>query len=154
MVNVATRAAPNTAWCFEMVRPHTYWASALKYAAGFCALAALSTGCATAREGYLYDAQAPRKGSLVFQNANAKSGSVVAVLADGEHCTGNFNTVPAEVQMDDETRQIDREESQTGLAMLECNARHIVRCGFQRDYAGAGYGHCSDTTGHHFDLYF
>jgi hypothetical protein len=126
----------------------------MKYALGLLALAALSQGCAITREGYLYDAKAPRKGSVVFQDAAAKRGQVVAVLANGERCAGAFNTVPGIVQMDDETGQVAREESQTGLAILECNPKHIVRCGFQRDYAGAGYGHCSDNTGHNFDLYF
>jgi len=118
------------------------------------AFSAFTAGCASTREGYLYDSKAPRKSSVVFQDARSTSGSVVAELADGEHCTGKFNTVPDEVEMDDENRRIDREDSQVGLAVLQCGARHIVRCGFQRDHAGAGYGHCSDTAGRHFDLYF
>jgi hypothetical protein len=124
------------------------------YALALFTLAAVSQGCASTREGYLYDAKAPRKGSVVFENAAAKRGQVVAVLADGERCAGSFNTVPGIVQMDQETGQIEREESQAGLAILECNPKHIVRCGFQRDHAGAGYGHCSDNTGRNFDLYF
>jgi hypothetical protein len=126
----------------------------MKYLVALLAVAALSSGCASAREGYLYDSKAPRKGSVVFQNAAAKSGQVVAVLADGERCAGNFNTVPGIVQTDEETGQIAREESQTGMAILECAPKHIVRCGFQRDHAGAGYGHCSDNNGRNFDLYF
>lgn len=118
------------------------------------ALTALASGCAGVHEGYLYDSQAPRKGSVVFQDAEATSGGLVAQLADGENCTGKFNTIPDQVEMDDENRRIDRENSQVGLAILQCGARHIVRCGFQRDRAGAGYGHCSDTAGRHFDLYF
>ena len=118
------------------------------------ALAALASGCASAREGYLYDSKAPRKGSVVFQDARATHGSLVADLADGEHCTGNFNTIPDEVEMDQETNRIDREDSQVGLAILQCGAQHVVRCGFQRDHGGAGYGHCSDTAGRNFDLYF
>jgi hypothetical protein len=118
------------------------------------ALTALVSGCAGAREGYLYDSQAPRKGSIVFQNDWSSSGSLVAQLADGERCTGRFNTVPDEVEVDEETNRVDREDSQVGLAILQCAPQHVIRCGFQRDHAGAGYGHCSDTAGRHFDLYF
>lgn len=129
----------------------------LGQAAGLLALGgllALASGCASAREGYLYDSQAPRKGSVVFQDARATSGNLVAQLADGENCTGKFNTIPDDVEMDNETGRLDREDSQVGLAILQCGAQHVVRCGFQRDHAGAGYGHCSDTAGRHFDLYF
>ncbi|HEY0465482.1 MAG TPA: hypothetical protein VGC79_14805 [Polyangiaceae bacterium] len=118
------------------------------------ALAALASGCASTREGYLYDSKAPRKSSVVFQDAEATNGGLVAELADGERCTGKFNTIPDEVEIDDENRRIYREDSQVGLAILQCGAGHVVRCGFQRDHAGAGYGHCSDTAGRHFDLYF
>lgn len=119
------------------------------------ALLGLTSGCASAREGYLYDSKAPRKGSFVFKNARAKEGELVAVLADGEQCTGRFNTIPDEVEyLDDDDRRIDHEDSQVGLAILQCAPQHVVRCGFQRDRAGAGYGHCSDTSGRHFDLYF
>jgi hypothetical protein len=121
---------------------------------GLLGVAAASTGCATTREGYIYDAKAPRKGSIVFQDATAKSGAVLAMLADGERCQGNFNTVPDVVQTDEETGRVDREESQAGLAILTCNAGHVVRCGFQRDHSGSGYGHCSDTAGRSYDLYF
>jgi hypothetical protein len=128
--------------------------SLFKKPLAFLALLALCSGCASAREGYLYDAKAPRKGSVVFQSEGAKRGNLSAVLADGEHCTGSFNTVPDTVQTDEETGRVDREESQVGLAILQCNPQHVVRCTFQRDHAGAGYGHCSDTAGRNFDLYF
>jgi len=119
------------------------------------ALLGLTSACASAREGYLYDSKAPRKGSLVFRDARAKEGNLVAVLADGEQCTGRFNTIPDQVEyLDDEERRIDREDSQVGLAILQCAAQHVVRCGFQRDREGSGYGRCSDTSGRHFDLYF
>jgi len=117
-------------------------------------LTALASSCASAREGYLYDSKAPRKGSIVFQDARATSGNLVAELADGERCTGKFNTIPDDVEMDNETGRVDREDSQVGMALLQCGTQHIVRCGFQRDHGGAGYGHCSDTAGRHFDLYF
>ncbi|HET7540931.1 MAG TPA: hypothetical protein VFK05_13705 [Polyangiaceae bacterium] len=117
-------------------------------------LSALASSCASAREGYLYDSQAPRKGSIVFQDASSNSGNLIAQLADGENCTGRFNTIPDEVEVDQETNRIDREDSQVGLAILQCSAQHVLRCGFQRDRSGAGYGHCSDTAGRHFDLYF
>ena len=117
-------------------------------------IALATAGCATTREGYVYDAKAPRKGSIVFQNADSKAGTLALLLADGEQCKGSFNTVPGIVQTDEETGRVDREESQTGLAILECRPGHVVRCGFQRDHGGAGYGHCSDTEGRNFDLYF
>ena len=128
--------------------------NSLRNALGLLALAGLSCGCASAREGYLYDSKAPRKGSIVFQDARSTDGGIVAQLADGERCTGKFNTIPDEVSIDDEYRRIYREDSQVGLAILQCGAQHVVRCGFQRDSGGAGYGHCSDTAGRHFDLYF
>lgn len=117
-------------------------------------LLALASGCASAREGYLYDSKAPRQGFVLFEDAQATRGRILAVLADGEHCAGTFNTVPDRVHLDKETALVDGEESQVGLAILQCNAQHVVRCGFQRDQGGAGYGHCSDTGGRHFDLYF
>ncbi len=126
----------------------------LKQTLALFSLLALASGCASAREGYLYDSQAPRKGSVVFQNADANRGRVEAVLADGELCNGSFNTVPDRVHLDNETGHVDGEESQIGLAILRCKPRHVVRCGFQRDHGGAGYGHCTDTTGREFDLYF
>ncbi|MEI9936058.1 MAG: hypothetical protein WDO69_02420 [Pseudomonadota bacterium] len=131
---------------FQLELPRTLLALA--------ALTALASGCASAREGYLYDSQAPRKGSVVFQDAESTNGSLVAELADGERCTGRFNTIPDEVEIDDENNRIYREDSQVGLAILQCGSQHVVRCGFQRDHAGAGYGHCSDTAGRQFDLYF
>jgi hypothetical protein len=137
-----------------MARGEMNAARAGRYALATLLVAACISGCASAREGYLYDSKVPRKGSLVFEEALAKRGQVKAVLADGEHCAGTFNTVPAIVQVDEETGQIAREESQTGLAILQCSAQHVVRCGFQRDHAGAGYGHCTDTNGRNYDLYF
>ena len=126
----------------------------MKYMVALLALGALGSGCASSREGYLYDSKAPRKGSVVFQDAAANRGNLLAVLADGERCTGRFNTVPDVVQLDNETGRIDREESQVGLAILQCDEKHVVRCGFQRDRSGSGYGRCADTGGHNFDLYF
>jgi len=117
-------------------------------------LTALASGCASAREGYLYDSQAPRQGSVVFRDARATAGDLVAQLADGESCTGKFNTIPDQVEVDAENGRIYREDSQVGLAILRCSDKHLVRCGFQRDRSGAGYGHCSDTRGRRFDLYF
>ena len=126
----------------------------LRKSLGLLALLALASGCASAREGYLYDTKEPHRGSVVFHDAQMTEGSVVAQLANGERCTGKFNTIPDQVEIDDETRQIYREDSQVGLVILKCGAQHIVRCGFQRDHAGAGYGRCSDTAGSHFSLYF
>jgi len=131
-----------------------YRGLSLRNALALCLGVVACCACASAREGYLYDSKVPRKGSLLFEDAKSNQGHVSAILADGEHCVGNFNTVPGIVQMDDENRRIDREESQAGLAILDCSANHIVRCGFQRDHAGAGYGHCSDTSGKNYDLYF
>jgi hypothetical protein len=118
------------------------------------ALSAACVGCASARDGYLYDAKAGRKGSFRFDSANAKQGSVLAELANGERCAGQFNAVASVVQLDQETGRVDREEAQTGLAVLECNAGHLVRCAFERDHAGDGSGRCSDTAGQTFELYF
>jgi hypothetical protein len=118
------------------------------------ALATLASGCASARDGYVYDRTASGKGSLVFQDARSTHGGVVAQLSNGERCTGNFNTIPDAVEIDDENRRIDREETQVGRALLQCGAQHVVRCDFHRDHVGTGTGQCSDTAGHRFDLYF
>jgi hypothetical protein len=121
------------------------------------ALAALATaciGCATSRDGYLYDSKVVRAGSFRFDSANAKQGSVVAELANGDHCSGKFNAEASVVEMDPETGRMDREDFQTGLAILECDAGRMVRCSFERDHAGDGSGECSDTAGRKFELYF
>jgi hypothetical protein len=118
------------------------------------ALAAACVGCATSRDGYLYDSKVARAGSFRFDSTNAKQGSVVAELAGGEHCSGKFNAVASVVEMDQETGRVDREDFQTGLAILECNAGRMVRCAFERDHAGDGSGECSDTAGRKFELYF
>ena len=96
---------------------------------GLLALVTLASGCASTREGYLYDTTVPRRGSVVFHDAQLTEGNVVAQLANGERCTGKFNTIPDQVDIDDETRQIYREDSQVGLVILKCGAQHIVRCG-------------------------
>ena len=156
MASVVIKAAPNTAWCFEVSlaeKKGTAMFKPLRNSLGLLALVALASGCAT-REGYLYDTKVPRRGAVVFHDAQSTEGSVDALLANGERCTGKFNTIPDQVEIDDETRQIYREDSQVGLVILKCGAQHIVRCGFQRDHAGAGYGRCSDTAGSHFSLYF
>jgi hypothetical protein len=102
----------------------------------------------------LYDAKAARKGSFHFESGNAKQRAVLAELANGEHCAGKFDAVASVVQMDQETGRVDREEAQNGLAVLECNRGHFVRCAFERDHAGDGSGQCSDTAGRTFELYF
>ena len=149
MANVGIRPVPNTAWCFEM---NFQFSTRLSVSVLGAVLSLL--GCAGSREGYFYEAQAPRTGAVVFRNAGSKAGMVLAQLTDGEQCRGSFNTVPGVVQRDSDTDRVDREESQTGLAILECNPGHVVSCGFERDHAGAGYGHCTDTHGREFDLYF
>jgi hypothetical protein len=122
--------------------------------AALAALAAACVGCATSRDGYLYDAKVARTGSFRFDSPNAKHGAVVAELAGGEHCSGNFNAEASVVELDQETGRVAREESQTGLAILECDAGRVVRCAFERDHAGDGSGRCSDTAGRTFELYF
>ena len=118
------------------------------------ALLATSVGCATSRDGYLYDAKVARAGSFRFDSSNAKQGVVVAELAGGERCSGKFNAVASVVETDQETGRVDREDFQTGVAILECNAGRTVRCAFERDHAGDGSGECSDTAGRKFELYF
>ena len=132
------------------IRFHRTWFTGVALAA----LAVASVGCASAREGYLLDAKATRTGSVRFESGHAKEGAVLADLANGEHCTGTFNAVASVVQLDQETGRVDREEAQTGLAILECNAGHQVRCEFERDHAGDGSGRCADSAGQKFELYF
>ena len=130
--------------------------SVASYHRALIAAIALATcaGCATARDGYLYDAKVARAGSFRFDSSNAKQGAVVADLAGGEHCSGRFNAVASIVEMDQETGRVDREDFQSGLAVLECNAGRVVRCAFERDHAGDGSGKCSDAAGRTFELYF
>ena len=154
MASAATKLAPHTPWCFELFRMGVKRMMTLNSLRALLALATLATGCASARDGYVYDRTASGKGSLVFRDARSTHGEVVAQLPNGERCTGNFNTIPDAVEMDDENRRIDREETQVGRALLQCGAQHVVRCDFQRDHVGAGSGQCSDTAGHRFDLYF
>lgn len=154
MASAATKLAPNTRWCFEMFPIERKRMTTLDSLRTLLALATLASGCASARDGYVYDRTASGKGSLVFQDARSTHGGVVAQLSNGERCTGNFNTIPDAVEIDDENRRIDREETQVGRALLQCGAQHVVRCDFHRDHVGTGTGQCSDTAGHRFDLYF
>jgi len=120
-----------------------------------CVVLALS-GCAMQREGYLYSPTGPGRGTLVFSDALENRGDVQASLADGEHCHGRYTTVPGrEVTWDDEKiNQIYSEDTQAGMAILECASGHVLRCDFSRAKAGAGMGQCVDTRGNKQTLYF
>jgi len=120
-----------------------------------CVLLVLS-GCAMQREGYLYSPAGPGRGTLVFSDALENKGDVQASLSDGEHCHGRYATVPGrEVTWDDQNvNQIYSEDTQAGMAILECASGHVLRCDFSRAKAGTGMGQCVDTHGNKQTLYF
>lgn len=120
-----------------------------------CVLLAMS-GCAMQRQGYLYSPTGPGRGSFVFSNALENKGEVQAALSNGVRCHGRYATVPGrEVTWDDEkVDQIYSEDTQAGMAILECSSGQVLRCDFSRAKAGSGMGQCVDTRGDKQTLYF
>jgi hypothetical protein len=123
----------------------------------FCALVGLAgAGCATPRSGYIYSPTAGGRGSVVFPHSEENSGIVQATLTTGERCSGRFSTVPGpRVTWDDEKIDtIDAEDTQDGMALLECGAGHLLRCTFTRDISGDGMGRCVDNQDQWLTMYF
>ena len=62
-----------------------------------CAAATL-IGCSATHQGYLLKTDTGQRSTVIFHdNPTGKHGSVEAVLANGERCQGQFNTVPDQV---------------------------------------------------------
>jgi hypothetical protein len=84
-----------------------------------------------------------------------RSGSVAARLADGEQCTGQFNTVPDAMDSWDDDQKIaeQSELTQVGMLVLSCPSGLLLRCDFARDWDGDGSGVCRDRSGRRYGLY-
>lgn len=121
----------------------------------FIAIIALSA-CAADHQGYLLKTDTGQRSSVVFHDKpNGKHGSVDAILANGEQCRGQFNTIPDQVTKNWESNNdIETEETQVGVAILNCANGHIVRCDFSRAHEGPGSGHCFDNQGQKYSLNF
>jgi hypothetical protein len=122
-----------------------------------CAILGLTVGgCAIPRSGYIYSPTAGGRGSITFPNSAENSGPVLATLTSGERCAGRFSTVPGQrVSFDDE--EVDRiysEDTQDGMALLQCNPGHLLRCTFTRDLSGDGMGRCLDNRNEWLTVYF
>jgi hypothetical protein len=120
-----------------------------------CAAATI-TGCATNHQGYLLRIDTGQRGTVVFRDEpNGKHGSVEALLADGEQCRGQFNTISDQVTRNwEDPSVIEREDTQVGVAILQCADSHVVKCDFSRAYEGNGSGHCLDNQGQKYSLNF
>lgn len=113
-------------------------------------------GCATPRSGYIYSPTVGGRGSVVFPNSVENSGMLQATLSGGEHCSGRYSTVPGpRVSWDDDKiNSIYSEDTQDGMALLECNPGHLLRCTFTRNVSGDGMGRCFDNHKDWLTLYF
>ncbi len=120
-----------------------------------CAVVSI-TGCAASHQGYLLRTDTGQRGTVTFHDRpNGKHGSVEAVLANGEQCQGQFNTIPDQVTRNWENpSDIEREDTQVGVAVLQCAASHVLKCDFSRAYEGNGSGHCLDSHGQKYSLNF
>jgi len=120
-----------------------------------CAAATL-VGCSASHQGYLLKTDTGQRSTVIFHdNPTGKHGSVEAVLANGEQCKGQFNTVPDQVTRNwEEHDDIESEDTQLGVAVLQCADSHIVKCNFSRAHEGPGSGHCLDNLGQKYSLNF
>jgi len=115
-----------------------------------------ASACAVPKEGYIYSPKAAGRGSVVFPDSSDNSGTIRATLASGERCAGRFSTVPGpRVTWDEELIDtIDSEDTQDGMALLECNGGHVLRCTFTRNLSGDGMGRCRDNHDEALTIYF
>ncbi|HVY29442.1 MAG TPA: hypothetical protein VHB79_22945 [Polyangiaceae bacterium] len=122
-----------------------------------CVLGGLAmAGCAIPRSGYIYSPTVGGRGSVVFPDSVQNAGPLQATLSGGERCTGRYSTVPGpHVSWDDEKiNTIYSEDTQDGMALLQCNAGHLLRCTFTRSINGDGIGRCVDNHSDSLTLYF
>ncbi len=115
-------------------------------------------GCAASHEGYLITTDTGLRSKVIFyDNSEGKRGSVVGMLANGEQCQGRFNTIPGRVRRSLDGQNpfyLEREDTQIGVAVLQCADSHVVKCDFTRPYEGIGSGHCLDNQGQKYSLSF
>ena len=118
--------------------------------------AATFVGCAASHQGYLLKTDTGQQSTVIFHDKpNGKHGSVEAVLANGEQCQGQFNTIPDQVTRNWENHDdIESEDTQIGVAIFKCADNHVVRCDFSRAHEGTGLGHCFDNQGQKYTLNF
>ena len=116
----------------------------------------LITGCAVPRGGYIYSPTANGRGSVMFPNSADNSGLLRATLTNGEQCSGRYATVPGpRVSWDDDKiSSIYSEDTQDGMALLQCGAGHLLRCTFTRNISGDGMGRCRDNHNDTLTMYF
>ena len=116
----------------------------------------LLAACGIPRHGYVYSAPSGDRGYVVFPDSAGKRGDVRVTLADGERCSGRYATIPGpQVTWDDqEIDTIYEEDTQDGMAVLDCKDGHLLRCNLSRDIVGAGVGHCVDNRGQQLIMYF
>ncbi len=123
----------------------------------FCTVVGLVLGgCAVPRSGYIYSPTAGGRGSVTFPNSKEDAGPMQATLTSGERCTGRYSTVPGpHVSWDDEkVNTIYAEDTQDGMALLQCAPGHLLRCTFTRDISGDGMGRCLDNHNEWVTMYF
>jgi len=120
----------------------------------YLAAALALSACAVQHQGYLLRTDTGQKSNVVFRdNPMGQNGKVEATMANGEQCQGKFNTVPEQVTMNWDTNgEIEREDTQLGVAILQCADHHVVRCDFSRAYEGPGSGNCVDNQGQKYSL--
>lgn len=113
-------------------------------------------GCALDHHGYLIKTGTDQQSTVIFHDKpSGHNGSAEAVLANGEKCQGRFNTIPDIVTRNwEDWSDIESEDTQIGVAVLQCKDHHTVRCDFSRERVGSGSGHCSDNQGQKYSLSF
>jgi hypothetical protein len=119
-------------------------------------LALSATACAIPRSGYIYSPNVGGRGSVMFPDSNDNSGVVRATLTSGESCAGRYSTIPGpRVTWDEEKIDtIESEDTQNGMALLQCSSGHVLRCTFTRDLSGDGMGRCLDNHQEWLTMYF
>jgi hypothetical protein len=119
-----------------------------------CAIAI--SGCSFSRSGELYAVSSGQRGAITFPDSLANRGELRATLTGGEKCTGRYATIPGpEVTWNDNRLDgIYREDTQDGMAVLECSGGHLLRCNITRDDFGAGQGYCVDNRGQKMTMNF
>jgi hypothetical protein len=128
----------------------------MRYVLSTLLVAVSMSGCAVPRGGYIYSPTAGGRGSVTFPDSADNSGQLQATLLNGERCRGRYSTVPGpQVSWDDEKiNTIDAEDTQDGMALLECNPGHLLRCTFTRSINGDGMGRCFDNKNDWLTMYF
>ena len=118
--------------------------------------AATITGCTASHQGYLLQTDTAQRGTVMFHdNVSAKRGTVEAVLADGEQCQGQFNTIPDQLTRNwEDPSLVESEDTQIGVAVFDCRNDHVLKCDFSRANEGNGSGQCFDNRGLRYSLNF